>query len=91
MILFYFSFDLIQQFLNGSEEARQAIEDETNKLARIAIENKKPLNEIDTIFNEYSDTIGGNIIEDNNGVMSDVYYPNSEDTDYTASVLSNIQ
>ena len=35
--------------------------------------------------------LDGNIIEDNNGVMSDVYYPNSEDTDYTASVLSNIQ
>ena len=57
-------FDLIQQFLNGSEEARQAIEDEANELARIAIENKKPLNEIDTIFNDYSDTIGGNVIED---------------------------
>ena len=38
-----------------------------------------------------SSPFDGNIIEDNNGVMSDVYYPNSEDMDYTASVLSNIQ
>lgn len=34
--------------------------------------------------------IDGNIIEDNNGVMSDVFYPNEEDDAFIGSVLSNI-
>ena len=34
--------------------------------------------------------LDGNIIEDNNGVMSDIYYPNEIDYPYQASVLSNI-
>ena len=34
--------------------------------------------------------LDGNIIEDNNGVMSDFYYPSEVDIDYTSSVLTNI-
>lgn len=34
--------------------------------------------------------LNGNVIEDNGGLMSDVYYPNTIDEGYTASVLSNI-
>ena len=33
----------------------------------------------------------GNVIEDNGGLMSAVYYPNNPDDGYAASVLSNIQ
>lgn len=55
-------FDLIQQFLNGSEEARQAIEDEANRLNKLNI--KEPLKEIDKVFNMKSDTIGGSKIDD---------------------------
>lgn len=32
----------------------------------------------------------GNIIEDNNGVMSDVFYPSSPDIDYISSVLTTV-
>lgn len=35
--------------------------------------------------------LDGNIIQDNSGVMSDVYYPNEIDYAYQSSVLSNIQ
>lgn len=55
-------FDLIQQFLNGSEEARQAIEDEANKLNKLNI--KDSLKEMDSIFNKYSDTKIGAAIND---------------------------
>ncbi len=55
-------FDLIQQYLNGSEEARQAIEDEANRLAKINI--KKPLEEMDSLFQKYSDTRIGAAIND---------------------------
>ena len=55
-------FDLIQQFLNGSEEARQAIEDEANRLNKLNI--KEPLKEMDSIFNKYSDTRIGAAIND---------------------------
>ena len=34
--------------------------------------------------------IDGNIIEDNNGVMSDVFYPNERDDAFIGSVLKNI-
>ena len=34
--------------------------------------------------------LNGNIIEDNNGVMSDVFYPNEEDSAFIGSVLKNI-
>ena len=34
--------------------------------------------------------LNGNVIEDNGGLMSAVYYPNTIDEGYTASVLSNI-
>ena len=55
-------FDLIQQFLNGSEEARQAIEDEANRLNKLNI--KDSLKEMDSIFNKYSDTRIGAAIND---------------------------
>lgn len=34
--------------------------------------------------------LNGNIIEDNNGVMSDVFYPNEEDSAFIGSVLKSI-
>ena len=34
--------------------------------------------------------LDGNVIEDNQGVLSDVYYPNEIEENYTASVLSGI-
>ena len=34
--------------------------------------------------------LDGNIIEDNNGVLSDVFYPNEEDRSYQESVLTMI-
>lgn len=34
--------------------------------------------------------LDGNIIEDNNGVMSDVFYPNEEDSAFIGSVLKSI-
>ena len=34
--------------------------------------------------------LNGDVIEDNNGLMSAVYYPNTEEDGYIASVLSNI-
>ena len=55
-------FDLIQQFLNHSEKARQAIENEANRLNKLNI--KEPLKEIDKVFNMKSDTIGGSKIDD---------------------------
>ena len=34
--------------------------------------------------------LDGNVIEDNQGVLSGVYYPNEIEENYTASVLSGI-
>lgn len=55
-------FDLIQQYLNGSEEARKAIENEANYLSSINI--KDPLEEINKAFNMKSDIVGGSKIDD---------------------------
>lgn len=55
-------FDLIQQYLNGSEEARKAIENEANRLSKINI--KDPLEEMDKAFNMKSDALGGSKIDD---------------------------